>query len=158
MPAESGRRIPSIIIFVATAASAFGGVAVGLAAYTFVYARGASYLSDDARACANCHVMQAQFDAWSRSSHHQVAVCNDCHTPKTTVAKYRTKALNGYHHSRAFTAGDFHEPIMIKATNRAITEQRCRSCHAAVVEAIDHAPRGEPLACTRCHADAGHLH
>ena len=149
----------SRVALAALAASILGGVALGLGAYTFVYARGGSYLSDDPRACANCHVMQAQLDAWSRSSHHQVAVCNDCHTPKDVVGKYWTKALNGWHHSRAFTTGDFHEPIMIKATNLAVTEGRCRSCHAAVVDAIDHAPRGgQALACTRCHADVGHLH
>jgi len=63
------------------------------------------------------------------------------------------------HHSRAFTTGDFHEPIVIKAANLAVTEGRCRSCHAAVVDAIDHAPRGGlALSCTRCHADVGHLH
>ena len=75
------------------------------------------------------------------------------------MGKYWTKALNGYHHSRAFTTGDFHEPIAIKATNREVTEQRCRSCHAGVVDMIDHAPRpGQALACIRCHADVGHLH
>jgi cytochrome c nitrite reductase small subunit len=151
--------VPGSVALAALAVSVLGGAALGLGAYTFVYARGGSYLSDDPRACANCHVMQAQLDAWSRSSHHQVAVCNDCHTPKDPVGKYWTKALNGWHHSRAFTTGDFHEPIMIKATNHAVTEGRCRSCHAAVVDAIDHAPRGgQALSCTRCHADVGHLH
>ena len=126
------------VVLAGVAVSGLAGVALGLGAYTFVYARGGSYLSDDPKACANCHVMQAQLDAWSRSSHHQVAVCNDCHTPKGLVGKYWTKALNGWHHSRAFTTGDFHEPIMIKASNLAVTEARCRSCHVAVVEAIDH--------------------
>ena len=149
----------SRVVLAGLAVSVLAGVALGLGAYTFVYARGASYLSDDPKACANCHVMQAQLDAWSRSSHHHVAVCNDCHTPQALVGKYWTKALNGWHHSRAFTTGDFHEPIMIKATNLAVTEARCRSCHAAVVDAIDHAPRvGPALSCTRCHADVGHLH
>ena len=135
------------------------GAAAGLGLFTFGYARGYSYLGHDPKACANCHVMQGQLDAWSRSSHHQVAVCNDCHTPKSLVGKYWTKALNGWHHSRAFTTGDFHEPIMIKATNLAVTEARCRSCHAAVVDVIDHEPRdGQALSCTRCHADVGHLH
>ena len=147
------------VLLAGLAASVLAGIALGLGAYTFVYARGGSYLSDDPRACANCHIMQAQLDGWSRSSHHQVAVCNDCHTPKALVGKYWTKALNGWHHSRAFTTWDFHEPIMIKATNLAVTEARCRSCHAAVVDAIDHGPRdGQALACTRCHADVGHLH
>ena len=49
------------------------GVAVGLAAYTFVYAKGYSYLTNNPAACANCHVMQAQYDAWMKSSHHSVA-------------------------------------------------------------------------------------
>ena len=33
------------------------GVAVGLCAYTFVYAKGYSYLTNNPAACANCHVM-----------------------------------------------------------------------------------------------------
>jgi cytochrome c nitrite reductase small subunit len=33
------------------------GVAVGLAAYTFIYAKGYSYLTNNPAACANCHVM-----------------------------------------------------------------------------------------------------
>ena len=57
------------------------GLLVGLGLYTFVYARGASYLTNDPAACANCHVMSEQYDGWLKSSHHAVAVCNDCHTP-----------------------------------------------------------------------------
>lgn len=34
------------------------GLAVGVGAYTFVYARGYSYLTDNAEACVNCHIMQ----------------------------------------------------------------------------------------------------
>ena len=34
------------------------GLAVGVGAYTFVYARGYSYMTDNAEACVNCHVMQ----------------------------------------------------------------------------------------------------
>ena len=37
------------------------GIAVGVGAYTFVYARGYSYMTDNAEACVNCHVMQDQF-------------------------------------------------------------------------------------------------
>jgi hypothetical protein len=38
-------------------AGAAGGV-FGLGGYTFVYAEGGSYFSDDPRACVNCHVMR----------------------------------------------------------------------------------------------------
>src|SRR5687767_15805560 len=67
------------------------GLAVGVGTYTFVYARGYSYMTDNPEACANCHIMQEQFSAWVKSSHRSVAVCNDCHTPPAFVAKYMTK-------------------------------------------------------------------
>ena len=34
------------------------GIAVGIGVYTFAYAKGWSYFTDDPAACANCHVMQ----------------------------------------------------------------------------------------------------
>lgn len=40
------------------------GLAAGLGAYTFVYARGYSYLTNDPSACGNCHVMREQYDGW----------------------------------------------------------------------------------------------
>jgi cytochrome c nitrite reductase small subunit len=134
------------------------GIAAGLGGYTFVYARGASYLTDDPAACANCHVMREQYDGWVKSSHRSVAVCNDCHTPHAFLAKYYTKALNGYHHSLAFTSGEFHEPIQIKARNLEVTEWACRGCHADIVQAIDHPGETlEPISCIRCHESVGHL-
>lgn len=94
------------------------GIVFGLGAYTFDYAEGTSYFSTDPKACANCHIMQEQYDSWSKSSHHATAGCVDCHLPTTFVAKYIAKAENGYWHSKGFTFQDFHEPIMIKPTFR----------------------------------------
>ena len=79
------------------------GAALGLGSYTFAYARGWAYMTDDARACANCHVMNEQYDGWIKSSHRSVAVCNDCHVPHTLIAKYVTKASNGFWHWYHFT-------------------------------------------------------
>jgi len=140
------------------AAGLVGGVALGVGSYTFVYAHGASYLTDDPGACANCHVMQDHLDAWAKSSHHAVAVCNDCHTPHDFFGKYLTKSRNGYHHSLAFTTGRFHEPIQITPVNEAVTEAACRYCHTDIVQAIDVADRhSETLSCIRCHPSVGHL-
>ncbi len=135
------------------------GLAVGVGAYTFVYAKGASYLTNDPAACANCHVMNEQFSGWVKSSHRSVAVCNDCHTPPGLVAKYVTKAENGFRHSFAFTTGWFHEPIQITPRNRAVTESACRKCHADIVAAIEGPPSvgAKPLSCIRCHSSVGHL-
>lgn len=141
---------------VIAAALALGAVS-GLGGFTFVYARGGSYLSDDPAACRNCHVMREQYEAWTKSSHRAVAVCNDCHTPADFFSKYVAKASNGYHHSLAFTTGSFHEPIRIKDGNRTVTESRCRGCHRTVVDEIDAHAGGEPISCIRCHGSVGHL-
>ena len=78
------------------------GIVIGIGVYTFAYARGWSYLTDDPAACANCHVMREQFDGWLKSSHRAVATCNHCHTPANFIGKYATKASNGFWHSFFF--------------------------------------------------------
>lgn len=151
------RAVVTSRAFIALAGAAVG-VASGLAGYTFLYAKGGSYMTDNPAACANCHVMQEQYDAWLKSSHRAVAVCNDCHTPHGFLAKYLTKAENGWHHSLAFTSGNFHEPIQIKERNRAVTENACRKCHADIVTQIEGAHAGvEEMSCIRCHSTVGHL-
>lgn len=134
----------------------------GFGAYTFVYARGSSYLTNDPNACANCHVMEEQLAGWLKSSHRAVAVCNDCHAPHSFFGKYSTKALNGFLHSWAFTTGRFPDPIQITPRNRRITEAACRHCHAEIVAAIDSAHSNEfsrgqrEESCLRCHTEVGH--
>jgi cytochrome c nitrite reductase small subunit len=133
--------------------AALVGLAAGIGGYTFVYARGSSYLTDDPAACANCHVMQAHYDGWVRGPHHAAAVCNDCHTPSAPVAKYYVKSLNGYSHSSAFTSGNYPDVIQIKERSRRVVEAQCRVCHADMIAAMG----GEGVSCTSCHAQVGHL-
>ena len=137
------------------------GMAIGLGGFTFVYAEGHSYLTDDPEACANCHVMNDHLDAWLKSSHSPVATCNDCHTPHDgLVAKYAVKAKNGFWHSFYFTTGGYPDPIRITEGNEQVVEDACRYCHEAVTESVDHgvsSEAAEPLDCTRCHQYVGHM-
>lgn len=138
------------------------GLAGGLGTFTFAYARGASYLTNDPAACANCHVMSEHFSAWTKSSHRAVAVCNDCHAPHDFLGKYATKARNGFWHSFYFTTGRYPDPLRITEKNRRITEGACRDCHAELVESIgathvSHGTEaGDSFRCVRCHAHVGH--
>ena len=134
------------------------GVCLGLGGYTFYYAKGASYLSNDPKACVNCHIMNDQYTGWLKSSHHAVATCNDCHVPHDFFRKYLAKGENGWHHSRAFTMQDFHEPIMIKSRNAAVLQENCLHCHQALVDELvpDRGPHGGDIQCAKCHWDVGH--
>ncbi len=144
------------------------GIAVGLGGFTFVYAKGSSYLGTDPAACANCHIMDEHYSAWLKSSHRAVATCNDCHTPHSTIPKYVVKARNGFWHSFYFTTGNFPDPLRITPANHTVTENACRYCHEAIAMSI-HATEGEPpdevrnltsekgVECTRCHRYVGHM-
>src|SRR5678809_1674504 len=110
-PIASLKKQTSTTMVLATGIAIVIGVVLGLGGFTFVYAKGGSYLGNDPNACANCHVMRDHLDAYVKSSHRAVATCNDCHTPPGLVPKYFTKAEHGFFHSLAFTTGNFHEPV-----------------------------------------------
>ena len=180
MPQSRLRRLP-----ITLAAALAIGVPLGLGAFTFGYAKGASYLSTDPAVCANCHIMSEHFSAWQRSSHRAAAGCADCHMPHDLVGKYLAKVSNGFWHSLAFTTGAFPDPLQIKPHNRALTEGACRECHGDIVAAIDLNGGGSPLdirssmggaptssrpqihdgsvaagdrdSCIRCHTYVGHM-
>ncbi len=146
-------RIARLVLAIAA------GSAIGIVGYTFVYAKGYSYLSSDPAACANCHIMNEQYSAWTKSSHHAVATCNDCHTPPDFIGKYATKASHGFWHSYYFTTGTFHDPIQIGERSAQVTEQACRNCHRDMVDTIDGPhPEDSAISCVRCHRSVGHLH
>ena len=134
------------------------GAAVGLGGYTFVYAKGYSYLLNDPAACNNCHVMNDNFNGWIKSSHHAVATCNDCHTPHNFVGKYWVKAENGFFHALAFTTGNFPEPIRARGRNREVSEEACRYCHGPIVAQMTsgYEAGADQISCIRCHGAVGH--
>lgn len=135
------------------------GVVIGLGLYTFRYAEGLSYLSNDPKACMNCHIMREHYDSWTKSSHHAVATCNDCHVPHSIVGKYLTKMDNGWHHSVKFTLQNYPDPIRIRRANLIKLQQNCIHCHEVavqhIVEQVD-VSRGTAR-CTECHRSVGHM-
>jgi len=136
---------------------ALGGGIVGFGSFTFNYAEGFSYFSDDPKACTNCHVMREMYDGWGRGSHRAVAACNDCHTPHSSIiAKYAIKALNGFNHSKAFTVNEIPEAIRITPLNRAVAHESCLYCHGEMVSWIAHEDKQNPTDCLTCHAGVGH--
>ncbi|HUP46008.1 MAG TPA: cytochrome c nitrite reductase small subunit [Thermoanaerobaculia bacterium] len=137
------------------------GAAIGVGSFTFVYAKGYSYLSNDPATCANCHIMDEHYAAWVKSSHRLAATCNDCHTPHDFAGKWMVKGKNGFWHSFYFTTGNFPYPLRITPPNHQVVEGACRNCHERITGFVDHAShasggRAEALHCTRCHRYVGH--
>ena len=132
------------------------GVLAGLSLFTFVYAKGGSYFFDDPQACINCHIMRDQYDAWTHSTHKQVANCNSCHTPKNLLSKYIVKGINGWNHSLAFTTGNFSEPLRIRPFNRKIAVANCIRCHRELTSNMLHDAQGRASDCLACHSNVGH--
>src|ERR1700757_456865 len=134
------------------------GLLIGLGGYTFIYSKGYSYLTNNPAACANCHVMQAQYDAWLKSSHRMAATCNDCHTPHNIIGKYAVKANNGFWHSFYFTSGHSPHTIEITKFDDQVVTNAGRRCHVSFTSAIDgnviHG-KAAGLQCTRCHNSVG---
>lgn len=143
-----------LMVFIAVAL----GVLLGLGLFTFNYAEGLSYFTTDPKACANCHIMNSEYDSWVKSSHHMVATCSDCHLPHALVPKLIAKAMNGYHHSKGFTFQDFHEPIMIKPHNSRILQEACLGCHGGLVHDIVAGSTTDQnaVSCVHCHSSVGH--
>jgi cytochrome c nitrite reductase small subunit len=135
------------------------GLFVGLGAYTFQYSKGFSYLSNSPKACLNCHIMGDQYNSWTKSSHHAVASCNDCHTPHSFPQKYLTKLENGWNHSKAFTLQNYDDPIRIRPVNLTRLQNNCIQCHeVAVGEITGHGNINVgDYRCTSCHRSVGHM-
>lgn len=141
------------------AAALLVGAACGLGVYAFDYGEGLSYFSTDPRACANCHVMNDQFDSWQKSGHHQAAGCVDCHLPHDFIPKYLAKADNGFWHSKGFTLMDFDDPIRIKPRNAEILQESCVRCHDEFVHELVEGSRTvqpDSMQCVHCHRNVGH--
>jgi cytochrome c nitrite reductase small subunit len=106
----------------------------------------------------NCHVMNEQYDAWTKSGHRHAATCVGCHLPHEGLAKWMAKAEHGFRHSVAFTLQNFKEPIEITSRDRLLVQVNCVRCHEGLVHAVvvGGGPTRDEVDCLRCHAGAGH--
>ncbi len=130
------------------------GLLVGLGGFAFHYGEGLSYFSKDPAACANCHIMQPQYDSWQKASHHTMATCVDCHLPHDLIPKWVAKAENGFWHSKGFTFQDFHEPIFIRKSNQMVLHDNCLRCHSEFVR--ESILTTDAINCVHCHRSVGH--
>lgn len=154
MPPKSW-QLPAIIAI---------GALIGLGFYTLKLSNAASYLSDDPQACVNCHVMTPQYITWNKSSHREVASCNDCHVPHDNIFnQYYFKAKDGLYHASIFTLRAEPQVIQAKPASMEVIQNNCIRCHIdqvthprlnAFVE--NHTENRTGRSCWDCHKEVPH--
>jgi len=151
-PASRAKRVVSIVT------AAVIGLTIGVAAFGVGFSELPSYFSSDPQHCTNCHVMQPEYDAWSRGPHHNLATCDDCHLPHDNlIDRYRVQATDGLLHGYKFTTGDYPDNIVIRPSSLDVVNQACLYCHGTMTSTIhlSLAPN-ETITCTHCHDNVGH--
>ncbi len=107
--------------------------------------------------CANCHVMDSQYENWYHAPHEKFTECVDCHLPhENVVAYYLEKGRQGAKDVYAFTTGKI--PVAIRASDRSkqIIQSNCLRCHEQTVESIVMGPQAFDRYCWDCHRNVSH--
>lgn len=135
----------------------FGALA-GAFAYVANISNATSYLSDDPKACINCHIMTPQYATWQHSSHARVATCNDCHVPHDNVfRKYYFKAQDGARHAFMFTFRMEPQVIEAHAPGKAVIQENCVRCHVRQIgDVFQDVHSGSKRPCVDCHREVPH--
>ena len=106
------------------------GIIAGIAVILIQISNAASYLSDSAQTCINCHVMTDAYASWQRGSHGRFTTCNDCHVPHDNiVSKYAFKAMDGTKHSAVFTLRKEPQVLHLSTMARPVVQKNCLRCH-----------------------------
>lgn len=140
--------------------AAFGSVGafLGMGVFVGTISNASSYLSDDPKACINCHVMAPEYASWKHSSHANVAVCNDCHVPHDNVLReYLFHAKDGLRHSTLFTLRMERQVIQALPESQEVIQENCVRCHGDLLTgAKGSAGHSLDRNCIDCHREVPH--
>jgi cytochrome c nitrite reductase small subunit len=102
--------------------------------------------------CAQCHVMEAEYESWFHTGGHHRLKCIDCHLPNDNVARHLTwKGYEGMWDAYVFYSGRVPERIELSSSGAAILQENCRRCHGETVARIN-----EDRNCWQCHRRLSH--
>jgi cytochrome c nitrite reductase small subunit len=108
--------------------------------------------SESPQFCAGCHVMEAEFEAWSHAGAHRRKLCVECHLPnENRTAHYVWKSIDGMKDVGFFFSGLVPERIMLTDHGAEVVQQNCIRCHEQTVMMI-----GMERNCWSCHRRIAH--
>lgn len=141
-------RLP-FLIAIATAVIALG---------FFVFVSDApAYGGSAPETCANCHVMDSQYENWYHAPHEKFTECVDCHLPhQNVVAYYLEKGRQGAKDVYAFTTGNIPAAIRASERTKSIIQTNCIRCHKDTVESVVMGDQPFDRNCWDCHRHVSH--
>jgi cytochrome c nitrite reductase small subunit len=102
--------------------------------------------------CAQCHVMEAEYEGWVHNGGHRRLKCVDCHLPNDNLPRHMVwKGMEGMWDSFAFYSGRVPERIEISDSGKMILQENCRRCHEETIARIS-----EDRPCWQCHRRLSH--
>ncbi len=102
--------------------------------------------------CAQCHVMESEYEAWMHSGAHRRKKCVECHLPnENKPIHYVWKSIDGLKDVVFFYSGRVPEQIKITAHGTEVLQANCIRCHQETVEFINHERK-----CWECHRSIAH--
>jgi cytochrome c nitrite reductase small subunit len=104
--------------------------------------------------CAQCHVMEAEYENWFHNGGHRRSKCIDCHLPNDNMMRHLTwKGYVGMWDAYVFYSGRVPETIELSASGAVLLQENCRRCHEETVAKIN-----EDRNCWQCHRRLSHRH
>jgi len=102
--------------------------------------------------CAQCHVMESEYENWFHNAGHRRQKCVDCHLPNDNAARHAAlKGMTGMWDAFVFYSGRVPETIRISSRGAAIVKENCTRCHEQMVSRIN-----EDRDCWQCHRRLSH--
>ncbi len=143
---------PNFLFILAIAAAV---IALGF----FVFVTDApAYGGSAPETCANCHVMDSQYENWYHAPHEKFTECVDCHLPhENIVVYYLEKGRQGAKDVYAFTTGNI--PVAIRASDKDQGNHSDRTACAAIEDTVETIVMGaQPFDryCWDCHRNVSH--
>jgi cytochrome c nitrite reductase small subunit len=133
-------------------------LAAVIALGTFVFVTDApAYGGSASETCANCHVMDSQYENWYHAPHQNWTKCVDCHLPHENFAVYYLeKGRQGAKDVYAFTTGHIPVPIRASEQSKEIIQHNCIRCHEGTVDTVVMGAQPFDRYCWECHRNVAH--
>ena len=107
--------------------------------------------------CANCHVMDSQYENWYHGGHEKFAKCTDCHLPHDNFAVYYAeKGRQGAKDTYAFVSGNIPAAIRANDKTKGIIQENCIRCHESTAETVVMGAQPFDRYCWDCHRNVAH--